>query len=71
MDYDRNTSTKIAGLGTIKMHLNSTISTEGVKYTVANIGNFYINSKLDSPELMHICLSSIPQEIINEHDTIK
>ena len=37
----------------------------------ANIGNFYTNSKLDSPEYMRIHLSLIPQENIEEYEAMK
>ena len=69
--YNGNTSTETAGLETIKIHLNSTISTKNAKYAAADIGNFYTNSKLDSPEYMRIFLSLIPQEIIKEYDAMK
>ena len=47
LEYDEKTSTETAGLETIKIHLNSTISTKDVKYTAADIGNVYTNSKLE------------------------
>ena len=62
---------EIAGLETIKIHLNSTISTKDAKYATADIGNFYTNSKLKSPEYMKIHLSLIPQEIIDEYDVMQ
>ena len=71
LQYNGKTSTETAGLETIKIHLNSTISTKNAKYAAADIGNFYTNSKLDSPEYMRIHLSLIPQEIIEEYDAIK
>ena len=71
LKYDRKTSTEAVGLKTIKIHLNSTISTEDAKYTAADIGNFYTNSKLESSEYMRIHLSLIPQEIIDKYDVLK
>ena len=55
----------------MKIHLNSTISTKDAKYAAADIGNFYTNSKLESPEYMKIPLNQIPQEIIDEYDVMK
>ena len=69
--YDRKTSTEVAGLETIKIHLNSTISTKDARYAAADIGNTYTNSKLDSPKYMRINLSLITKEIIEEYDAIK
>ena len=53
LQYDGKTSTKTVGLKTTKIHLNSTISTKDAKYAAADIGNFYTNSKLDSPKYMN------------------
>ena len=71
LEFNGKTSTETAGLGTIKIHLNSTISTTDVKYAVADIRNFYTNSKLKSSEYIKIHLSLIPQEIIDEYDVMK
>ena len=71
LQYDGKTSTEIAGLETIKIHLNSTISTKNAKYAATNIRNFYTNLKLDLPENMRIHLSLIPQEITKEYDAMK
>ena len=71
LEYDGKTSTETASLETIKIHLNSTILAKDAKYGAADIGNFYTNLKLDSPEYMRIHLSLIPQEIIEEFDALK
>ena len=71
LPYNRKTSTETAGLETIKIHLNSTISTKDAKCAAADIGNFYTNSKLESSKYMRIHLSLIPQEIIDEYDVMK
>ena len=71
LQYNGKTSTEIAGLETIKIYLNSTISTKNAKYAAVDIGNFYTNSKLDSPEYMRTHLSLIPQEIIEEYEAMK
>ena len=44
LEYEGKTSTETASLETIKIHLNSTISTKNAKYAAADIGNFYTNS---------------------------
>ena len=71
LEYEGKTSTESASLETIKIHLNSTISTPDAKYAAADIGNFYTNSKLKTSEYMKIHISMIPQEIINEYDVMK
>ena len=70
LEYVGKISTESASLETIKIHLNSTISTKDAKYAAADIGNFYTNSKLDTPEYMKIHISMIPQEIIDEYDAM-
>ena len=47
------------------------ILTKNPKYAAADIGNFYTNSKLDTPEYMKIHISLIPQEIIDEYNVMK
>ena len=70
LEYKGKTSTKSASLETIKIHLNSTISTKDAKYAAADIGNFYTNSKLDTPEYMKIHISLIPHEIIDKYNVM-
>ena len=70
-DYEGKTSTDTAGLETIKIHLNSTISRArlGAKYLCIDIKNMYLNTKLPSPEYMRIHKDLIPDEIKQEYDT--
>ena len=68
--YEGKTSTEIVSLETIIIYHN-TISTKDAKYATVDIGNFYTNLKIDSPEYMRIHLSLIPQEIIEEFDALK
>ena len=70
LEYEGKTSTESASLETIKIHLNSTISTKDAKYAAADIGNFYTNSKLDTPEYMKIHISLILQEIIDKYNAM-
>jgi hypothetical protein len=63
LDYKGKTSTDTAGLETIKIHINSTISRKDAKYMCIDIGNMYLNTKLISPEYMRIHINLIPEEI--------
>ena len=71
LDYDGKTSTDTAGLETIKIHINSTISRakEGARYLCIDIGNMYLNTKLLAPEYMRIHIDLIPEEIRQEYNT--
>jgi hypothetical protein len=42
LDYEGKTSTDTAGLETIKIHINSTISRKEAKYMCIDIGNMYL-----------------------------
>ena len=46
LEYDGKTSIETASLETIKIRLNSTISTKDTKYAATGIKNFYTNSNL-------------------------
>jgi hypothetical protein len=65
LDYEGKTSTDTAGLETIKIHINSTISQakKGARYLCIDIGNMYLITKLLAPEYMRIHIDLIPEEI--------
>jgi hypothetical protein len=71
LDYEGKTSTETAGMETIKIRINSTISRakKGARYLCIDIGNMYLNTKLLSPEYMRIHIDLIPEEIREEHNT--
>ena len=71
LQYDGKTSTKTAGLETIKIHLNSTISTKNAKYVAADIGKFYTNSELDLLEYMRIHENPPQPKTIRNHQRIQ
>ena len=61
LDYACNTATEVASLETTKIHAKSTIFTPGARQALADIGNFYTNSRLREPEFMKVHISDIPQ----------
>ena len=69
--YDEETSTEVANLETTKILINSTISTQGVQFACADIGNMYTNTRLDTPEYMRIHISDITEEVQEEYDVAK
>jgi hypothetical protein len=68
IDYPDKVSSPTAGLPTLKLHVNDTISTPGAKNVMWDIHNFYLNTPLDRHEFMKIHIDLIPQEIIDEYD---
>jgi hypothetical protein len=51
LEYLGDVSTKTASLETIKILLNSTISTNKTKFMCMDAGNFYLNTPLEIPDL--------------------
>ena len=58
---------RTGSLKTVKLVINSTLSTPWAKNMTADPSNFYLNTPLDQPEYAQIKLSVLPQEIINEY----
>jgi hypothetical protein len=68
IQYPGDVSTKTAELETIKILLNSVISTDDAEFISIDIKNFYLNTPLSRSEYVRIPLSQIPEEIINEYN---
>ena len=66
--YLGNCGTKTGSLETVKLMLNSTLSTPDARFMTTDLEIFYLMTPLDRPEYAHIQLSVMPQEIINEYD---
>jgi hypothetical protein len=54
-------------MDTIKIVLNSTVSTPKAQFCTMDITNFYLNTKMDQAEYVRIPLALIPNKIINEY----
>ena len=67
INYSGDCGTKTASLETIKLVINSTLSTPGAEYMTMDLSNFYLNTPLDRPEYTRIKLTDIPQEIVEEY----
>jgi hypothetical protein len=69
LEYPGDKSTRTAGLTTVKILINSVISTLRAKFLVIDIKNFYLNTPRF--EYMVINLFSLPQETIDKYDLIE
>ena len=67
LDYQGGVSTKTAGLTTIKIPLNSVVSSIWSKFMTVDVKNFYLKTPMDEPEYMNIPVRIIPDEIIVEY----
>jgi hypothetical protein len=56
---------------TVKMHLNSVISTKGAQYCTFDLKDFYLNMPMEWLEYIWMKLSDLPQEFVNLYDLTK
>ena len=68
LDYDGNTKTPIADLITMKILLNSVISTSKAKFLTIDIKNFYLEIKLKDKQYMFLPADLIPKEIMDTYN---
>ena len=62
--YDGNVSTKTADLATVKIHLNSVISTPNARHMTGDLKDFYLGTPMDNFEYMRIPIAMIPPAIM-------
>ena len=61
LDFCGDASSVAASLATVKLLLNSVVSTKGAKLTTTDIKDFFYASLLPDPEYMKMELKIIPQ----------
>ena len=66
--YPGNKSTKTADLVTVKLLLNSTISTRGGRFMTLDLSDFYLYSVLPDPEYVRIPLTLLPPAVIERYN---
>jgi hypothetical protein len=67
INYIGDCGTKTSSLETVKLVINSTLSTPNAEYMTMDLSNFYLGTPLDRPEYVRIKLSVIPQEVIDAY----
>ncbi|MCK7513578.1 MAG: hypothetical protein MZV70_62525 [Desulfobacterales bacterium] len=67
IDYAGDVSTKTADLPTVKLLLNSIISTPDARFMTGDLKDFYLNTPMDEYEYMRIPVSIIPPSIMTEY----
>jgi hypothetical protein len=65
--YPDKVSTPTADLSTVKMLLNSVISTPGARFATFDLKDFYLGTPMARKEYMRIPISSIPRSIIHQY----
>ncbi len=66
-----NVSTPMVDMMTVKMHLNSMISTKGLRYCTFDLKDFYLNTPMEQPEYTRMKLSDLAQEFVDLYNLTK
>ena len=61
-------TTETADTTTVKVLINSTISTEGAQFCCFDIKNFYLGTPMSKYEHIHLHIDAIPEEIIQHYN---
>ena len=67
MDSGMDNGTPTADLLTVKLYLNSVISTPGARFMGIDIKNFYLNTPMDRPEYLKMKLDNFPDDVIEHY----
>jgi Reverse transcriptase (RNA-dependent DNA polymerase) len=68
IDYPEEVSTKTSDLATVKLLLNSTISTDNANWMSLDIKDFYLNTPMTLYEYMKVPLALFPAAIIQHYN---
>jgi hypothetical protein len=66
--YPSNTSTPTANLLTVKIVINSIISTAGPKFMTMDIKDFYLNSPMARYKYMQLRIADMPDNVIEHYN---
>lgn len=67
LSVDMGCSTPTADLLTVKLLLNSVISTPGAKFMTLDIKDFYLNTPMEHHEFLRMKIGYFPQDVINHY----
>ena len=70
IDFPGKVSTPTADLTTVKLLLNSVLSTPQAKFVTADIANFYLNNPMARFEYMRIPICDIPPSIMAQYNLL-
>ena len=72
LEYEGETATETASMETTKIIINnSTILIEKACFACWDVGKFYTNLRLETPEYMRIHIRDIPEEVIEEYNVLQ
>ncbi len=70
LHYPGNCSTPTVDMITVKLHLNSVISTKNARNCTIDLKDFYLNTPMDRPEYMRMKISDLPPNFIKAYNLI-
>ena len=68
LEYLGDASSTPASLPTVKILLNSVVSTRRARFATVDIKDFYYGTPLDNPEYMRLPIDEIPYIVIEEYN---
>ena len=67
INIDIDCGTPTASLLTVKLLLNSVLSTPGAKFMCLDLKDFYLNTPLARPEFLRLRLANFPEDVIEHY----
>jgi hypothetical protein len=64
INYPGNCGAPTVNMVTVKLHLNSVISTNGARYCTIDLKDFYLMTPMARPEYMRMKLKDLPAEFV-------
>jgi hypothetical protein len=70
LHYPGDCGTPTVDMITVKLHLDSVISTKNACYCTIDLKDFYLNTLLDQPEYMHMKISNLPPNFVKAYNLV-
>ena len=67
INYPEDCGTPTAGMLTVKMLLNSVISTKDAKFMTIDIKDFYLNTPMQRYKYMRLKMEELPEDFVEEY----
>ncbi len=64
INYPGDCGTPTVDMVTVKLHLNSVISTKGTRYCTIDLKDFYLMTPMTRPKYMRMKLKDLPTEFV-------
>jgi hypothetical protein len=68
--YPGDCGTPTVDIITVKLHLNSVISTKNTCYCTIDLKDFYLNTPMDQPKCMRMKISDLPSNVVKAYNLI-